>query len=250
MNTIKIYNIILLVVLVVISFISPLSYMLWLHRLEGFETLMDNGLKLDETKKSTALSSKTRNAVYFQELSTGDIDAMLMFLPRLPNNSCSTNDEENLMIQAMLDKNKIIKTKLNSDILSVLNNNLCNYDKLTSDLKFRAVSTRISHFFETSDRNIRVKSYTLIHREGKQYGFVVLTVSLWKSDMTLIGYTDAIVVGTIAEDIINLEHGYLSKFKGDETIMKSSAYEKDLIERQANNIHDDRGISALGFLQS
>ena len=227
---------------------SPLSYMLWLHRLESFETLMDNGLELDETKIFTALSSKTRNVVYFQELSTGDIDTMLMFLPRLPKISCSANDEESSIIQRMHDNKKLIKTKLNSDILSVLNNNLCNYDKLTSDLKFRAVSTRISHLHETNDRNIRVDSYTLVHREAKQYGFVVLTVSLWKSDMTLVGYTDAVVVGTIAEDIINLEHGYLSKFKGDELIMKSATYEQDLIERQAKSILDDRGISALGLL--
>lgn len=247
MNTIKIYNIILLVVLVIISFISPLTYMLWIHRLESFETLMDKGIELDEIRKSTALSSKTRNAVYFQELSTGDIETMLMFLPRLPKVSCVPNDEESVNI---LDKKKLINSKITDDILSVLNNNLCNYDRLTSDVKFIAINNRIAQLHKTNDGNIRVKSYTLVHREAKQYGFVVLTVSLWKPDITLIGYSESIVVGTIAEDIINIEHGYLSKSKGDETIMKSSVYEQDLIERQAKNILDDRGISAFGFSQS
>jgi len=104
--------------------------------------------------------------------------------------------------------------------------------------------------------NITVRH--VLYREGKSYGFVVITKSLFdKTTLDFSGFYEALPVGVVLEDTIKniqgidtdndtryREYGDNTSFIQGEAIMKTKEYEEEITRQQIYGLLQDRGISA------
>lgn len=263
METIKYYNITLLLLILLFTCIGSLAYIPLSLQRETYEPAyidddgIDNGYVPNETLTVTQASW-----IFYNEISN---DSLMKMLANSFRDNGRLEAEEVLnattaAFQRIKSNETELVMSLATPVANALNRQLHQYDKFTPETKFKPLSIgKIREVKRYGNNSYVITTVTPLYRESKRHGIVLEIIGVVDSKtLAVTTVHTARLLGLLPEDRLILksgfaheqnarEYGSVDSFARDESIMKSSEYEQQVIHSQADGIKDDRGISSLSF---
>jgi hypothetical protein len=220
----------------------------------NFDDKEDNGLPL-----SLISNIGVPSRLYYKEIEPESFVAMLKELATIKvENTIKTKLSTIIELNALDDKQ--LRDEIVNPVISHLNKNLPKYDTYTPHILYYIANFKVIKRERLTQDTYFITSRFLVHRESKQYGFVVYCKSIVGSDSILKGLVSLNVTGFIPEEKIKTYLGIddgvihprsydvsLLDFQNDEEIMKTKQYEDSIIKKQMEGLMLDLGISATSF---